>query len=278
LLLEKGIIHPQAPAYLVPKLKAILFKHRGVFACGAEDLYIPAYFEPISLLSSIPPEKRGTVRNKVRRRYGPMESRAIDAQIEIWLKSCIIEKADCSAPDLILSPLLTVLKKDHTFRVCLDPRPLNSITTLDVTPLPLVTDILDQLHGSTCFSCLDLAQGYLQLPLHPDSRNLVAFMTEAGPFRFTRLPFGLRNACSLFNGRLREAEQQAGLSSVVARYFDDFTPHSATADLHLAVLEKVLTFLRQRNFKRPSQLAKVLVPLPLNPAFGTRRRRNWPPL
>ncbi|KAG1940200.1 retrotransposable element [Pimephales promelas] len=33
-------------------------------------------------------------------------------------------------------------------------------------------------HGSTVFSKLDLRQGYLQVPLHPSSRNLTAFVTH----------------------------------------------------------------------------------------------------
>ena len=61
-------------------------------------------------------------------------------------------------------------------------------------PLPTVEELSAKSHGSTVFSKLDLRQGYLQVPLHPDSHNLTAFVTHMGVFRYTCMPFGLSSA------------------------------------------------------------------------------------
>lgn len=52
-------------------------------------------------------------------------------------------------------------------------------------------------YGSV-FSKLDLRQDYLQVPLHPDSHNMTAFVTHMGVFWYTRMPFGLSSAPSCF--------------------------------------------------------------------------------
>lgn len=54
-------------------------------------------------------------------------------------------------------------KKDGSLRLCIDYRKLNSITVKNKYPMPRIGDIFDQLHGSKCFSNIDLQTGYHQL-------------------------------------------------------------------------------------------------------------------
>ncbi len=64
---------------------------------------------------------------------------------------------------------MLVKKKDGSLRFCIDYRELNSITKADVFPLPRIDDLLDQLGESKFFSTLDLASGYWQVQVHPDT-------------------------------------------------------------------------------------------------------------
>lgn len=68
---------------------------------------------------------------------------------------------------------------------------VNKAVIPDKYPLPTAEELIAYFYGSTVFSKLDLRQGYLQVTLHPSSRDLTAFVAHAGVFRYTRMPFGL---------------------------------------------------------------------------------------
>nr|GEZ30823.1 reverse transcriptase domain-containing protein [Tanacetum cinerariifolium] len=54
------------------------------------------------------------------------------------------------------APVLFAKKKDRSFRMCIDYRELNKLTTKNCYPLPRIDDIFDQLQGSQYFSKIDL--------------------------------------------------------------------------------------------------------------------------
>ena len=93
-----------------------------------------------------------------------------------------------------------VVLKDGSHQFCVDYRGLNSLTKQDTFSLPCIDDLLDQLGESKYFSTLDLASGFWQIWVHPNSQEETAFVTPQGLFEFrvTCMPFGLCNAPSMF--------------------------------------------------------------------------------
>jgi hypothetical protein len=63
------------------------------------------------------------------------------------------------------APIIFVLKKNGTRRMCVDYHSLNEVTIKNKYPLPRIDDLFDQLKGACVFSEFDLQSGYHQLKI-----------------------------------------------------------------------------------------------------------------
>ncbi|XP_020184713.1 uncharacterized protein [Aegilops tauschii subsp. strangulata] len=117
-------------------------------------------------------------------RHKPEHKDEKEKQVREMLKAGIIQ---CSHSPFS-SPVILVKKKDGTWRLCVDYRHLNAMTIVGKYPVPVIEELLDELHGA----------GYHQIRLADGEEFKTAFQTHSGHFEFKVLSFGLAGGPTTF--------------------------------------------------------------------------------
>jgi hypothetical protein len=173
------------------------------------------------------------------RRMAPAELLELRRQLKMFIDKDFIRPSQSPYGACVLF----AKKKDGGLRLCLDYRALNKISVKNSYPLPRIDEILDSLQGATCFSGLDLASGYFQIPVAPEDVEKTAFRTRYGSFEFLVMPFGLTNAPATFQTLMNDIFREY-LDDFVVIYLDDIMVFSKNPADHAKHLRIVFDILR----------------------------------
>lgn len=213
---------------------------------------ILAEFSEITSTSAVSPPKASDVFHHIVTKGPPVAARPrrlppekLDSAKAIFRNWC--EAGICrpsSSP--WASPMHMVRKKDGSWRVCGDFRPLNAITVPDKYPTSHLYDFTAKLHGKKVFSSLDLHMAFNQIPVALEDVEKTAIATPFGLFEFLYMTFGLRNASQTFQ---RYIDSNLGDLDFVYTYIDDILVSSNSIEEHYEHLRIVFQRLKQAHLR-----------------------------
>ena len=90
------------------------------------------------------------------------------------------------------TPIVPIIKNDTSVRLCGNFKlTVNPQLVINRHPLPTINEIFGKLKGGKKITEIDLTHSYMQVPVDPDSRDMLTIITYIGLFRYTKLTEGV---------------------------------------------------------------------------------------
>ncbi|AEL30041.1 polymerase polyprotein [Dahlia common mosaic virus] len=170
--------------------------------------------------------------------YSPEDRKEFEIQIKELLDLKVIEpsKSQHMSPAFLVEK--EAEKRRGKKRMVVNYKKLNEVTIGDSHNLPNMQELITLLRGKTIFSSFDCKSGFWQVFLDQESQKLTAFTCPQGHFQWRVVPFGLKQAPSIFQRHMQNALR--GLEEFCLVYVDDIIVFSDKEEEHYTHVLKVL--------------------------------------
>lgn len=152
------------------------------------------------------------------------------------------------------SPVFFVAKKDGKKRMVQDYRYLNSQTLKNNYPLPLISELIDNMGTKKFFTKLDLRWGYNNVRIREGDEWKAAFTTFEGSYEPLVMYFGLTNSPATFQTMMNDLFRDLINTGKVVTFIDDILVGTDTEEEHDVLVEEVLKRLEENDlFAKPEK-------------------------
>ena len=145
------------------------------------------------------------------------------------------------------APVFFVGKKDGKKRTVQDYQYLNEWTIKNNYPLPLISDVLENIGTKKLFTKMDLRWGYNNVRIKEGDEWKAAFMTPEGLFEPTMMFFGLTNSPATFQAMMNELLRDLINTGKVVVFIDDVIVGTETEEGHDELVAEVIKRLEEND-------------------------------
>jgi hypothetical protein len=150
-------------------------------------------------------------------RLNPKYKEKVKIELDRMLKAGIIEPIEESE---WISPMVVQDKKTGEIGICVDLRNLNDVCLHDPFPTPFTDEVLNNVGGHEVYSFTGGFSGYHQIQIAKEDHHKTTFSTKWGSYQYTVMPFGLKNAPTIFSRVVVKAFKEF-LHKFLEASFDD---------------------------------------------------------
>jgi hypothetical protein len=179
------------------------------------------------------------------RRFDEEKHRVIGEEVHKLFAAGVIKEV--FHLEWLANPVL-VRKKGGKWRMCVDYTGLNKACPKVPYPLPRIDQIIDSTIGCETLSFLDAYSGYHQIRMKGSDQLATSFITPQGMYRYTAMPFVLRNAGATHQCCMNHMFGDH-IGSTVEGYVDDIVVKTRKADNLVADLQTAFACLRAKNVR-----------------------------
>ncbi|KAG5728483.1 hypothetical protein E4T56_gene19562 [Termitomyces sp. T112] len=148
---------------------------------------------------------------------------------------------------LMASPVFFIKKKDGSLWLVQDYRVLNTMTVKNCYPLPLISELINNLWGVRYFTKLDIQWSYNNVHIQEGDEWKAAFQTNQGLFELLMMFFGLTNSPATFQTMMNDIFWDLIAEGIVCVYLNNILIYTKMLEEHHQITRLVLERLHQHQ-------------------------------
>ena len=145
------------------------------------------------------------------------------------------------------SPVFFVDKKDSSKRMVIDYCNLNDQMIKNNYPLPLITELIDNMGSKKVFTKMDLRWEFNNVRIKEEDKWKEVFTMHIGSFEPTVMFFGMTNLPATFQAMMNEILRDLINEGKVAAFVDDMLVETETEKGHDEIVEEILKRLEENS-------------------------------